>query len=336
MNKAWIFLLVILLVSCTPNNPVKDVNYFVGTEGIVLTIPEKQKVTKILEDSELYSPLGIENLGAYDLDSYADNRYGYLTINYDNFYLSALKDFPLAIDPLYGKWTTIQAPDNTKIQVYPAPIFLKGKSNDYPIGEKLPLDFSYKVNKLQGQRESPETTIIYTLCYPYMTTFSKEACIDADPFSTDQRTKVCTSKEMLYSDGQGAPVAVTKVEPIMSKSGQIVSPTFRIFMRNEGKGSVLNYDKAAKKPIYELCDAAKMETLDWNKVHVSAELSGKALECTPETVYLKIDEDAYAVCKVQDKDLEFVPASNYKATLNVWLGYIYVQSATHQVEIIRG
>lgn len=336
MNKAWIFLLVIFLVSCNTNNQPKDTDYFVGTDGVVLTIPEKDKVTKVLEDSELYSPLEIENLGAYDLDSYEGNRYGYLTINYDNFYLSSIRELPIPVDPRAEAWATVTVNDNTKIQVYPAPILLNGKSNDYPIGDRLYLDFSYKVNKLQGQRESPETTIIYTLCNPYLTTFSKEACIDADPFNADQRKKVCVSQDMVYSQGQGAPVAVTKVEPIMSKSGQIVRPTFRIFMKNEGKGSVLDYDLKTRTPIYSLCQAANMNTLDWNKVHVSAELSGKALECTPETVYLRIDEDTYTVCKVQDKDLEFVPSSNYKANLNVWLSYIYVQTAAHHVEIIRG
>jgi len=92
----------------------------------------------------------------------------------------------------------------------------------------------------------------------------------------------------------------------------------------------------AGTPIHQLCQAANIDNLDWNQVHVSGELSGKTLECTPEKVYLRLEEEAYAVCKVRDEDLEFVPASNYKATLNVWLDYIYVESAAHHVEIIRG
>jgi hypothetical protein len=307
-------------------------DYFVGTEGISIKIPESQKITQVLEDSNLYSTLQVENKGTFDLNSYDENRYGFLTINYDNYYLSAITEVAVPVKN-YGGFMMVDVPSNQKVQAYPEP------SQYYPSGDKQAYEFNFKVNKLTGQRESPETSIIYTLCYPYLTTFSKEICIDADPFSLDERKKVCKSSDLSYSGGQGAPLAITRIEPIMSKSGTTIRPTFRIYVRNQAEGSVLNYVSGTKEKIHELCKAANIDHLDWNKVHVNAELSGKALECTPELIYLKRDEDSYTVCKVKDENLndkDFVQASNYKANLNIWLSYIYISSISQKVEIIRG
>jgi hypothetical protein len=155
----------------------------------------------------------------------------------------------------------------------------------------------------------------------------------------DPRDKVCTSNTETYSGGQGAPVSVTKVEPFMSKKGTIVQPSFRIYIKNTGGGSVLSYDPKDGLTQAERCHADNIDRLDWNKIRIKGTLSGKELECVPETLLLKTTgEEAYGVCRVKEDNLndpEFVHSSNYNADLHIELEYIYVSTVVHEIEILR-
>ena len=75
-------------------------------------------------------------------------------------------------------------------------------------------------------------TFMLTACYDYQTQASPEVCIDSDPYATGPVKKVCTVHDTSLSGGQGAPVAVTKVEDESSKD----RAQYKIHISNEGKG----------------------------------------------------------------------------------------------------
>jgi hypothetical protein len=195
-----LFMLALMfLAACNGGGykPPSDKDYYVGTQGVVMTLPVKQKVTQVFENSEFYSAIQIKNEGAYGIDDYANGVYGYLTINLDTFYISYLQEGAGAESSnsgsLYEQFLAKFRNDLTlhpdKAIVYPFPILLEGKSYTNPVGGQDLIELNFLTNKVTGQSESPETQIVYTLCYPYKTIFSKPVCIDADPLEWTQETR---------------------------------------------------------------------------------------------------------------------------------------------------
>ena len=84
-----------------------------------------------------------------------------------------------------------------------------------------------------ADKYSPE--ILVTACYRYKTIADPKVCIDPNPFRAVQERKVCEVRDQSLGGGQGAPVAVTKIEEQVG-SDKI---HFRIFIQNVGDGEVI-------------------------------------------------------------------------------------------------
>jgi hypothetical protein len=94
--------------------------------------------------------------------------------------------------------------------------YLEGDNRDFPGGNFEVLYFPSFVYDLPEGVENYNPTFLVKACYDYVTIASPVMCIDPQPHSNAE--KVCTPHTVHLSGGQGAPVAVTKVEQISSPS----------------------------------------------------------------------------------------------------------------------
>jgi hypothetical protein len=143
-----------------------------------------------------------------------------------------------------------------------------------------------ETKKISAQSETHPSTIFATACYPYKTIFGSSVCIDPDIYGMGKGQKACDIKEMAFPQGQGAPVAVTKIETRMLPENDetIVKPHFFIFIENKGNGEVVNLSKVEKA-----CTNEPLEYTDFNSMQINVTLSGKLLDCSVDTGGAKIE-----------------------------------------------
>ncbi|MFB6198458.1 MAG: hypothetical protein ABEI52_09365, partial [Halobacteriaceae archaeon] len=101
-------------------------------------------------------------------------------------------------------------------------------------------EWQAEVTNFPQGMDKTEQNFLITNCYLYTTHAAPVVCIDPAPNS--QTTKSCTPSTYDGSDGQGAPVAVTKVEPESSRRRAI----WHIDIKNIGNGEVWNPGRIEK------------------------------------------------------------------------------------------
>jgi len=167
-------------------------------------------------------------------------------------------------------------------------------------------------------------TFKVTACYKYRTEAGVDVCIDPDPLRIQPEDKVCVIHDTSLSS-QGAPVAVTRVEEDAAK-GRV---QFQIAIRNVGAGTVIASSNGAV-PL-DRCQAdLRQDEID--KVELTAELSGRSLECNPKQVRL-INGQGIAICSLFLADYQTQEA--YQTTLNVYLDYGYRNSIAKRVDVLK-
>jgi hypothetical protein len=315
-----LLMLATLLAGCQ-GGVVKETNYYVGRDGLVMELANKNSLDEVYEDTSFAVNLAIENKGAY---SVAGEEQAILTIGFDPFFISA-----------------DGAPQDSKLFVGKSSVVIKGlsfvgKSKYYPSGSKAFVYFPYfKTKPIEGQRSKPETQLFASICYPYRTTLSALACVDFDPYQDSTRTQVCRQKDLKFSD-QGAPIAVDLIEVENYPLGGLVKPVFTIHIRNLGGGTVLRpFDNGLE--LERVCTAQELERQDFNTLGVEAWLSNSImLACNPKTV--KLDKGEGVVrCEVAGEDIEkALPfRQNYQAALTINLSYVYLSTLKKDLEIKR-
>jgi hypothetical protein len=303
---------------------VKDTEYHVGSNGIILTLLNSNMLNELYENSSFSVSLLLENRGAHDIQLEEE---GFLSLSFDPFYVSAASiegNQNTAVDP-NGKGAMVRG------------IRLYGKSKYYPTGETLFFAFAnLQLKGVLGQRENPETSLFMTLCYPYTTVLSKLVCVDMNSYRENLRKQVCTQSDLSLSD-QGAPVAVSSVEvdnqPV---SGDLVRPVFIVRVTNRGRGTVLS-PAANPAELERVCTAKDLRREDFNTVYVTAALSESLrLKCNPNPIRL-YNEEGFTQCSVQDEDLNRVVLwhQNYEAPLSINLSYVYQESLSQNIQIKR-
>jgi hypothetical protein len=163
---------------------------------------------------------------------------------------------------------------------------IKGKSIFNPEGDVEYIIIDAETKKISAQSETHPSTIFATACYPYKTIFGSSVCIDPDIYGMGKGQKACDIKEMAFPQGQGAPVAVTKIETrMLPEIGEDkVRPHFFIFIENKGNGEVVNLSKVEKA-----CTNEPLEYTDFNSMQINVTLSGKLLDCSVDTGGAKIE-----------------------------------------------
>lgn len=209
---------------------------------------------------------------------------------------------------------------------------LEEKSQFNPQGGFSQVKLSVENVGLPAQLSSYASPVIFQACYPYATFASVPVCIDPDVQGVNP-AKACRAQPVSLSGGQGAPVAVTRVEPRMSVSGDVMTPLFAVYLQNRGSGRVVSAESWA-----EACKPGNDDGLkdQLPRVSVKATLQENELECRPNPVRLRVGEEARIICEPKENELEFGPqAGTFSTLLSVELGYGYVNAAMFPVTIAR-
>ena len=310
--------LLLLIAACTAQkaNSSKVVDVRIGISGLAIEFLKNTPPQKVFEDEVFPVILKVRNIGAFSLDK---GNKAILSLGVEKDYTKEVKLLA------GGKIESVN--DNA------AAFNLEGRSNINTKGEEEVISYNIKAGIVDPQSEFHGSTVIATLCYPYETTLSSTVCIDADVSNIIPGKKVCNVQDIVFDNGQGAPVAVTKVEPNMLPQidGQNIIPQFLIFIENKGTGTVVN-----RNAVQDFCtksSESNAASKNVNAIFVRAYLSNEELDCTPKEKEKTNEKQGFA--KLKDKK-ELIRCTlkegrdkslgTYSAPLKVVLSYGYTQS----------
>ena len=327
--KKFIFLTLILfsvfLLGCGigsfgSSSSMKDIDIYVGNEGLTAEFAANAPPQTIFENSNFPIFIRVRNLGAYDIKQ--DN--GIISVGVEKDYIKELK-----------KEAGIFNQQEPNILTFG----LNGKSRINSNGDELYASLSAKTGQLDPQSEIHPSTITATFCYPYKTILSTTICIDPDFAGIRPGKKVCKIQDMSFS-GQGAPIAVTRIEPQMVSEGDKVKPQFLIYLENKGNGNPVRIDGYPDACIGKVSANEKVWNAAYVKAYSSQGQDQNQLECTPTLKDSGISEDAktddktgfvrfrdrkdYIKCIFKEGFSRDVDA--YTSPLRIEISYGYVQS----------
>ncbi len=264
-----------------------------GTKGVEMSFLPQTPPDEVFEGSPLIVLVEYANKGANTIT----NGALYLT-GYDSAYLFD--------GSRYKEWSLRG---------------LKGKSILNPVGEEKIAEF--KDNEVRKPDNIDEFTqkLKLTACYDYVTTASAQVCIDPDPYNLGGGTKTCTPGIVTLSGGQGAPIAVTKIDERIA--GNTVY--FDIHFKNMGSGDVFI---GTTSHCYTSINYEQM-----NRVVVdNVKLSNVNIACEPklgDPIILNNGEGFVKCYYIGD-----LGADEYLTTLNINLRYGYRESITKSIDIL--
>jgi len=300
-----------------------------GTEGLSIVFMKNAPAASVYEDRPFPVRVEVHNKGATNVD-YNDMR---LTFSYDPLYIGGGKT---PYDPRDYDF------DNTGIE---------GRSIYYREGQKttfiMPSDAAFFAKKILGQRESPDTDLTASVCYSYTTSLGADVCIDTNIYQENERAQSCKQEDLTFSGGQGAPIAVTKVEtrsiPLYDREtrAEMIKPEFLITIKDVGGGYLVGPDTL---PLESACLLKSIPREQLSAVRVRAWLLSTELVCgntalTKEAGIVRLYEGTAEVsCTVPQtalSDAVFSATQNFQSTLQVNISYIYKASAKMPISIER-
>lgn len=308
MKKLIIALIVIsLVIAGCGKGPSKsqgvNENFHTGTQGIEINFLSSAPPSRVYEGDTIDVAVELKNNGAYPE---GNKLQGKLEIS--------------GFDPasIRGSW------DGGNMM----PTSLEGKSQYNPEGGYAMMTYRDRVGvHVPFDADYYEPNLLVHSCYKYMTEADEIVCIDPDPFKVVEERKVCEGGSRTYSvgGGQGAPIAVTKIEE-ETGSDKIY---FRIYISNSGGGSVMMPDAYNKCP-FDL----KLDDLD--KVIATVKLPYDASpECSPKGTASDpirlTNGQGYIFCRFMKPATQ----SAYTTSLNIKLNYVYSKSISKQIKIIN-
>ena len=316
---------MILILGCNTSSSTKTknvVNVRLGFNGLAMEYMKNTPPVKVFEGETFPIIIKIRNNGAYSI------------LNEEKTILSlgVEKDYTQKIQLLEsGRIKKIEGTDKPIDNA--AAFNIEGRSIINIKGEEEVVSYNVVAGKVDPQSETHASTVVATLCYPYQTILDSSVCIDPDVSNLNLGKKACKVQDLTFNDGQGASVAVTKIEVSMlpaqisteSQSGNIV-PQFLIFIENRGQGTVIKKDVVNK-----FCIESDTSHTNINIVNVQAFLSDKQLDCRKDKnedikkTFVKLkDKKELIRCTLQ----EGISTSNdaFSSPLNVILSYGYTSS----------
>lgn len=204
---------------------------------------------------------------------------------------------------------------------------LAGDTYDYPGGELDYIDYNGRItNWPQGLDESRQRFML-TTCYLYTTFVAEDVCIDPQPYS-DTR-KVCSPKVSTYSKGQGAPIAITRVEQENTPTKSL----FRFTVENKGGGTLFEPGHIEKCSPYHI---ERTSPSDLNIVWLGeVRIGNTPLDCNPQT-YIKLDPRTNRGTFTCTYGIEYAALkSAYVDTLTTELWYGYSKAYEKDLLITR-
>jgi hypothetical protein len=178
-----------------------------------------------------------------------------------------------------------------------------------------------------------KTHLYLTTCYDYRTEFSQNICIDSDVYNLN-KDKACTPQNIALSSGQGAPVAVTKIETriIFKSQENTIQPQFTIHLKNMGQGNIIN-----RNNIHSICSSQSIGIEELNVISLEAEIFGLSgniqLDCKPKNPIKIKDKSTKVVC-TSPESLS-TEAGTYLSPIHITLDYGYTTTISKDITIKR-
>jgi hypothetical protein len=192
-------------------------------------------------------------------------------------------------------------------------INIPGKDEFDPQGKQSQI-LTIKSSPLRLPKNTEEfmQTVKLTACYTYRTLATAEVCIDPDPKSRRVQDKICTMTPV-SPGGQGAPIVVTYVEPLVSRNDLRLNIEFS----NQGNGIVFDRTISNAKCFADLdrySDADKVDVL-------RVEYSGNRLNCQPSNPIRLVDGKGKVTCECKGCIHDYMDAYETLVTMEFAYGY---------------
>ncbi|MFH0875249.1 MAG: hypothetical protein V1859_04890 [archaeon] len=309
-NIIFVFLQLFFLLGCNQGqNTVTNTKTLQGNEGLKMEIIAKNIPENAYENEDLDMVIKLTNKGAYDIPA-ADSV---LKITLERGYLAFVGGDHLVTDSFA----------------------LVGKERFTRVDDIMLKEYRFITGVLDEQSKVHTSLILASACYNYLTKAYADVCIDTDIYNIKPIDKVCSAKPVSLSGGQGAPVAVTGVEPRMLANGDYIRPQFTITIKNVDEGSVIEYNK-----INTVCSSSSLTRDDYNTIDLVelrfSDFTINDFTCEPTrdgrfVAKLKNEEDKI-VCTLGEN---LLPKSTvtYETPLYIELRYGYTLSKSTQVTI---
>jgi len=162
-------------------------------------------------------------------------------------------------------------------------------------------------------------TFLLNIFYNYKTKATIPICVDPRSYDPNVKNRACRVSDVTLSGGQGAPVAVAKVE-------EIASPTkvlFRIYFSNVGGGTLFS--------TYDLNSVIQdgIQQRDLEKIFIeSVTLGGQELNCAKTNTDIRVQD--MLSCTYEG----FESKDAFSTVLNIKLKYNYGTSIQKPVNIV--
>jgi hypothetical protein len=260
--------MVLVISGCInlyPEQNVQGSTLYKGFKGLQISFVKDAPPKRVFENSPFNAIVKIENKGAYDV-GFSGGK-GIFVITPESGYVDVKE---MAED--YGVSGAAEGEKNR------AEFEVRGKSLSNPSGESIVVTATLQAKELSSLSHVHSSSVFATVCYPYETKLSTSVCIDADIHNLGGAEKACEAKDLVFQSGQGAPVAIKKIEVRMlpAENGKI-NARFLVHVENKGNGEIIKKDH-----YQDACKAAieGEETRYFNVVRVAeAKLSNEELKC---------------------------------------------------------
>ncbi|MBI2129335.1 hypothetical protein HYU07_03775 [Candidatus Woesearchaeota archaeon] len=315
MKKYIIILaLSIFIAACTSqtDNNYKFEDVYKGVEGLRFSFLTNAPPREVYDGSPFQIIVNLENKGA------ADVKDGVLVMSLEQDYVKLEQGEISSSLGLYGRTVNNR--------------YGEQKREVYTLSAKIP----------EEQSESHKTQIYATACYKYKTKLKADACIDTDIYNLKERTRSCRVSDYYSSSGQGAPVSITRIEETMLPEGENkIRPSYKIYVRNQGRGEVVLPDKTNDACGAVLAkDALNRIIIDDVKLS-SYSLKNGDFECAPvekdatqPTLTLRESED-FIICTLKEEKAISTDTASFLTGLEIDLEYGYTETISKEVKIVR-
>jgi hypothetical protein len=328
MDRRLFVLLVFVLLAfgCTGSGGTsKSGDVRSGTKGLVLSLAPGSPPDKLFGNTDFTITVQVKNSGAASIDG---SVYG------GNIYVSGFDPHIVRFESVDGRGIG----DNKPLDGLAG---LGGKSDVNPQGDMIYKSFKAKAT-LPQSADSYKPTFLITACYSYETIAVAPVCIDPDPFSVTSKQRVCTTKDVGFSGGQGGPVAITKI----SLNPGTDKLRFTIDIANQGAGSVFDEKSGEGNGNSNKCspysDGLAFHEQDIIRVS-RVEVASKDItaSCQPSTsvdgsgkVIRLVDNKRSIYCELDIKG-NFAGQPAFTSPITVKVRYGYRSSISKSVEILR-
>ena len=291
-----VLVVFLALSSCSTTDKGAIQDFRTGSEGIAISFLDIQKNYVVdKEDQNAFFSLEVENKGTYPQEGAPAGV----------IWLSGFDKEILSFSPAE------QRIDPGSPLIGRTPYSQKGGNDVF--------DFDGMINGNALTVEEYDPTILANICYGYQTKAAPQVCINSDPYDPARKNDVCIPGDIILKD-QGAPIAITKIEQV------VTSDEFRYIMtvKNLGKGEVSISESDCREG---------GQRFEFQKVRIDqAAIGGSPLSCEAKDGEVRlIDGSGTVICSIKKSSLE--RPSSYLTPLEISFSYTYRDTASVPITI---